>query len=138
MNNPGEMCYLPVFNHGLTGIEDQQTIIMGNIILEKYYLVYDMSPLETQKAADDEYIQIGLGFRNNWNVIREQQYDSNNKLYDPQKKEFDSSISETELDPYDNSKYPAASDQRSEEDQKESGGGSTPKPNPDQPTNPDD
>ena len=46
LKHPGNYCYMPVFSHGLTGTEDSQTIIMGNIILERYYLVYDMSPLE--------------------------------------------------------------------------------------------
>lgn len=39
-------CYIPIFDHGLMGTEDSQTVIVGNIFLEKYYLVYDMSPLE--------------------------------------------------------------------------------------------
>ena len=67
LKHPGDFCYIPVFSHGLTGTEDSQVVIMGNIILEKYYLVYDMSPLEQNK----DYIQVSLAFKNPKNIIRD-------------------------------------------------------------------
>ena len=39
-------CYLGVFDHGLNGFKDSDTIIIGNIFTRNYYVVYDMSPLE--------------------------------------------------------------------------------------------
>jgi len=50
-------CYLGVFDHGLRGYKDSETIIIGNIFTKNYYLVYDMSPLE----LGEDYIQIGFG-----------------------------------------------------------------------------
>jgi hypothetical protein len=42
----GDSCYMPVFDHGLEDTEDSSAIIIGNIFMDKYYIVYDMSPLE--------------------------------------------------------------------------------------------
>ena len=46
-----DVCYLALFNHGLPS-DKRDMVILGNLFLEKYYLVYDMSPLESGK----EYI----------------------------------------------------------------------------------
>jgi len=56
MNTLKDVCYIPVFNHGLDGPKDGQTIIMGNIMLQKYYMVYDMSPLEKVEGKSKDYI----------------------------------------------------------------------------------
>jgi len=68
LNHPGDHCYIPVFNHGMEGAEESKTVIVGNILLEKYYLIYDMSPLETE---GNDYIQIAFGLKNPRNVIRD-------------------------------------------------------------------
>ena len=39
-------CYLPIFDHGLTGEQDKKTVIVGNNLMQGHYVVYDMSPLE--------------------------------------------------------------------------------------------
>lgn len=41
-----ETCYLTVFDHGMIGTTASQTIIVGNLYMANYYVVYDMSPLE--------------------------------------------------------------------------------------------
>jgi len=43
----GDDCYIPVFSHNYA--RENETIIIGNIIMKKYYLVFDMSPLEAGK-----------------------------------------------------------------------------------------
>lgn len=48
-----DVCYLTVFNHG-KGTDDDNLIIVGNLFMEKHYLVYDMSPLES--PANQDYI----------------------------------------------------------------------------------
>jgi hypothetical protein len=68
MGDAQTKCYIPVFSHGLADPEDSKVIIMGNIMMSKYYLVYDMSPLEQSK----DYIQIAFGFKNEINVLRDQ------------------------------------------------------------------
>jgi hypothetical protein len=42
----GDTCYLPVFDHGLDDSENSSAIIIGNIMMDRYYVIYDMSPLE--------------------------------------------------------------------------------------------
>ena len=69
MNLDKDRCYIPIFNHGMTG-PSSQTIIIGNILLQKYYIVYDMSPLEEANGKD--YIQVAFGFRSKDNVLRAQ------------------------------------------------------------------
>jgi hypothetical protein len=54
-------CYIPIFHHGMTGIRDLNVIYVGNIFLEDYYLIYDMSPLEDHGK---DYIQIAMGHKN--------------------------------------------------------------------------
>jgi hypothetical protein len=39
-------CYFPVFR---SNMEDQQTWFIGNVILEKYYTVFDMTPLDERE-----------------------------------------------------------------------------------------
>jgi len=47
-----DKCFVPVFDHNLGGAEDSNTVIMGNLMLSKYYMVYDMSPLEPENGKD--------------------------------------------------------------------------------------
>ena len=42
----GDSCYLAIFDHGLKSVEDSQTVIIGNKIMQNNYWVFDMSPLE--------------------------------------------------------------------------------------------
>lgn len=53
-------CYIPVFDHRKIKDSDANMVYVGNLFLKKYYIVYDMSPLE----KDLEYIQVGIGLRN--------------------------------------------------------------------------
>jgi len=39
-------CYIPVFDHKKTKEDDANLVYVGNLFLKKYYVVYDMSPLE--------------------------------------------------------------------------------------------
>jgi len=42
-------CYIPVFAHGLTKEMDKdydKLLIVGNIFMKDYYIVYDMTPLD--------------------------------------------------------------------------------------------
>ena len=55
-----DQCYIPVFDHKKTAADDLDRVYIGNMFLKKYYLVFDMSPLETDK----EYIHVGIGLRN--------------------------------------------------------------------------
>ena len=55
-----DQCYIPVFDHKKTAKDDLDRVYVGNIFLKRYYLVFDMSPLEN----DDEYIHVGIGLRN--------------------------------------------------------------------------
>lgn len=41
-----DTCYLTVFDHGLIGDDNNKLIILGTLFMEKYYVVYDMSPLD--------------------------------------------------------------------------------------------
>jgi len=41
---PGNDCYIPVFNHNYA--RENESIIIGSILMKKFYLVFDMSPLE--------------------------------------------------------------------------------------------
>lgn len=44
-----ETCYIPVFHHGLVKEQDsdaEKLVLIGNIFMQDYYVVYDMSPLE--------------------------------------------------------------------------------------------
>ena len=51
--------------------------MVGNIFMQKYYLVYDMSPLEN----GHKYIQIGLGLQSKENLIGESQYKAESQYY---------------------------------------------------------
>jgi len=53
-------CYVPVFSNKRQKGSDVNLVYVGNLFLQSYYMVYDMSPLE--KNLD--YIQIGIGLRN--------------------------------------------------------------------------
>lgn len=47
LGDPSNDCYIPVFFHGLSGVTDAYTIMIGNSFMKKNYVVYDMSPLDT-------------------------------------------------------------------------------------------
>jgi len=73
----GNDCYIPVFNHNYS--REKTSIIIGNILMKMYYLVFDMSPLETGK----DYVQIALGPKNQINKIRDVQYNPKSSVYSP-------------------------------------------------------
>jgi len=64
-------CYLPIFDHSLTGEQDKKTVIIGNNLLQGYYVVYDMSPLEAGK----DYLQVGVSRPADDNYGVQKQYD---------------------------------------------------------------
>jgi hypothetical protein len=70
--------------------------------MDKYYVVYDMSPLEKAGAQKVDWIQMAFGFKNEKNIIREQQYVSGSPNYEPEPKGMDQSIAEAGYDAYDN------------------------------------
>ena len=80
-----QTCYITVFDHGLTGVLDSNVIIVGNLFMRHYYLVYDMSPLE----YGEDYIQVAIGLQAPENLIGEKQYNPDSPHYKPYKKEFD-------------------------------------------------
>ena len=41
-----DACYIPVFNHGQQGDVESNLVMIGNVFMQKYYFVYDASPLE--------------------------------------------------------------------------------------------
>ena len=55
-------CYVVVFKHGAEDMNtvDYDLVLIGNIFMKDYYVVYDMSPLEKGK----DYIQVGIGLQN--------------------------------------------------------------------------
>jgi len=58
-------CYIPVFTHGRQKNSKVDVVYVGNLFTQSYYMVYDMSPLETvEQNPDNDYIQIGIGLRN--------------------------------------------------------------------------
>lgn len=54
-------CYLPIFRHNL----DKQKVIIGNILMSKYYTIFDMSRLK-----DQNYMSIGFGNKNTNDLIK--------------------------------------------------------------------
>jgi hypothetical protein len=48
--------------------DSDKLLLIGNIFMEDYYIVYDMSPLEKGK----DYIQVGIGLQNTNNWAGEQ------------------------------------------------------------------
>ena len=61
-----DQCYIPVFDHQRSK-DDQDRVYVGNMFLKKYYIVFDMSPLEN----DEEYLHVGIGLRNKEALIGE-------------------------------------------------------------------
>ena len=106
-------CYIPIFNSNLKVGSEKSTVLIGNIFMKKYYLVFDMSPLE--KGRD--YIQIGIGLQNYGAHIGEQHYDSNSPNYLPEDKALDSSTNTGSKDAYDNDKYDDGVEKRKKEDE---------------------
>ena len=94
-------CYIPVFDHGKAKDSDTDLVYIGNLFLKRYYVVYDMSPLE----HDAEYIQVGIGFRNEEALIGEQHYDFVSEVYLPEDKRIDTSHSTDGSDAYNNPLY---------------------------------
>jgi len=71
-----DTCYVGVFR---SLVPSQQTIwYMGNIVMNQFYMVFDMSPLETGET----FIQVGIAPRNPDNIIGDNFYDQNDADYD--------------------------------------------------------
>ena len=66
---------------------DFNLILIGNIFMKKYYVVYDMSPLE----HDKNWIQIGIGEQNFDFLAGSQHYDPSSQIFSPEDKSLDSS-----------------------------------------------
>lgn len=98
-----DTCYIPIFNHGLTRTdEDKQTIWVGNVFMQDYYVVYDMSNYDEAKGKG--YLQVGLGRQASVNRGLAKIYDRSSSDYGPgAAKEADQSvIRDGECDQYDN------------------------------------
>jgi len=61
-NASDKTCYLVIFKHEAEKYKNvnYNLILIGNIFMRNYYVVYDMSPLEKK----EDYIQIGIGVQN--------------------------------------------------------------------------
>jgi hypothetical protein len=51
-------CYIPMFAHNNF---NQKAYIVGALVMNHYYTVFDMSP---EEERNEGYIQIGIGERN--------------------------------------------------------------------------
>jgi hypothetical protein len=82
---------------------DFNLILIGNIFMKKYYVVYDMSPLE----HDKNWIQIGIGEQNFDFLAGSQHYDPSSQIFSPEDKLFDSSdVMDGRDDIYQDPSYP--------------------------------
>lgn len=94
-----DTCHIPIFNSGLTRTDqDKDTIWVGNVFMQDFYVVYDMSTWETQK-----FIQVGIGSQEPANKGIAKQYERKSPFYGPgNSKEWDKSvIRDGECDQYD-------------------------------------
>lgn len=88
-------CYLGVF---MSGSADQKTWYVGGSFLKNNYVVYDMSTLDKKNK---NYIQVGVGQKNNSVSIGEKQYDVDSIRYYPKPEELDvSTVMDGFEDPY--------------------------------------
>merc|ERR1712032_1055999 len=62
-------------------------VLIGNIFMKKYYVVYDMSPLE----QDKDYIQVGIGLQNDQFLAGGQHYNATSPIFAPEERSLDSS-----------------------------------------------
>ena len=59
-------CYIPIFRHKISG--SNQIWYMGNIVNEKYYMVFDMSPYDEKNM---DFLQMGFGVVNSRGIVLE-------------------------------------------------------------------
>ena len=78
-------CYIPVFSNKRQKDSETNLVYVGNLFMQSYYMVFDMSPLET----NHNYIQVGIGLRN-WDAYAaKQHYDYISDYYLPEPKVLD-------------------------------------------------
>ena len=61
-------CFLGVFRSK----RSQSTWYVGNLVMRKYYVVYDMTPHTERK---ENYIQVGIGLQNQKYLVGEELYE---------------------------------------------------------------
>jgi hypothetical protein len=61
-----DTCYIPIFYSGVDSTEqDKNTIWVGNVFMQNYYVVYDMSNYVEETGAG--YLQVGIGNQATYN-----------------------------------------------------------------------
>ena len=96
-------CWIPIFNHGVQRTdEDTNTIWVGNVFMQDYYVVYDMSQYDEEKQRG--YLQVGLGKQAKMNRGLAKIYDRGSTGYAPgAAQSFDQSVIRAGVcDQYDN------------------------------------
>ena len=103
-------CFIGVYKNGVDKI--QNNWYLGLLFMDKYYIVYDLTPYDNSKA---NYLQIGIGKKNPEQLMGKQQYDPNYNFYWPLKEEMD--VSTNMLfgqDSYDTKQYLLRSEMRAQ------------------------
>jgi hypothetical protein len=78
-------CYLGVFNSGLgslyqDGDREKNVVHVGNVFMQKYYTVFDQSPLSRKSYM----ILVGLAPRAEHNTVGKTHYDYKSADYSPE------------------------------------------------------
>lgn len=103
-------CYVGVFR---SMNADQQTWYLGNLFMNKYYVVYDMTPYDEHGK---DYIQVGIALQNTQQIIGEEHYDPDSDNYKPENEDIDQSTDiDGKEDSYDDKDYKEKVDDRKEE-----------------------
>jgi hypothetical protein len=66
LGDSADTCYLPVFSHITDDPKEKTRWYVGNLIMNYFYLVFDMTPFDEQGKL---YIQVGVGPINSQNLI---------------------------------------------------------------------
>ena len=103
-------CYLAAFWNGHV---DDTTWQLGNIMMKRYYIVFDATTVEKLN-----YLQVGIAVQASENLIGEQHYDPNSDIYYPERREEDQSVPINDGEnPYDDPDYEDAAERREEEEE---------------------
>ena len=99
--NEDNTCYYAIFKHMNDELISDWYI--GNIFMDKYYIVYDMTPVE---EFDKDYNQIGFGLKSTVIEVGKEHYDPMYTYYWPENKTLDMShVMPPYPNPYDSSNY---------------------------------
>lgn len=113
LGDSADHCYVGVFK---STNADQQTWYLGNLFMKKYYVVFDMTPLD---ELNRNYIQVGIAPQNHKMIIGEEHYDPSSPDYKPEDEKIDESteidVDDGKVDPYDDDDYEKHEHDRDEE-----------------------